>query len=151
ATVSAALVDALRRFSGEQWSPKYEQAWRDAYRVIARKMLAAAHEDTNPPFWHAEVVAHERRSLDIAVLTVRPHAPIDYRAGQYVSIECDYQPRIWRVYSMANAPRVDGTIDFHVRALGAGWLSGALVRRVKVGDVIRLAAPMGSMAVDYTS
>lgn len=149
--VGTALVEALRRFSGEQWSPRYEQAWQDAYRVIARKMLTGAREDTNPPFWPAEVVAHERRGMDIAVLTVRPHQPLDYRAGQYVSVECDYQPRTWRVYSMANAPRVDGTIDFHVRALGAGWLSGALVRRVKVGDVIRLAAPMGSMAIDYNS
>jgi len=52
---------------------------------------------------------------------------------------------------MANAPSKDGTIEFHVRALGAGWVSSALVRRLKVGDMIRLAAPMGSMTLDRKS
>lgn len=44
-------------------------------------------------------------------------------------------------YSMANAPRPDGTLEFHIRAAGGGWVSGALVRRVKAGDMLRLAAP----------
>src|SRR5581483_5795899 len=63
----------------------------------------------------------------------------------------EHQPRVWRTYSVANAPRPNGTMDFHVRALGAGWLSGALVRRAKVGDLIRLAAPMGTMVLDRRS
>src|SRR5207245_11402623 len=77
--------------------------------------------------------------------------PLEYRAGQYVSIGCRYQSRLWRVYSMANAPRDDGSMDFHVRALGAGWVSSALVRRLKPGDMIKLAAPMGSMTLDPAS
>src|SRR3712207_7702949 len=43
----------------------------DAYDVIAQKMLAGAAADDNPPYWHAEVISHERRGPDIAVLTVR--------------------------------------------------------------------------------
>jgi len=149
--IGQALIDSLRAFAGERWSPAYEQAWQDAYRVIARKMLTAAQEDTNPPFWHAEIVSHERRARDIAVFTCRTMQPLPYRAGQYVSIESDRQPRVWRVYSMANSPRPDNTMDFHIRAVGAGWLSGALVRRAEVGDMIRIAAPMGSMTVDPAS
>ena len=84
-------------------------------------------------------------------ITVRPLQPIEFRAGQYFSLECKYQPRLWRVYSAANAPRKDGSIDFHVRALGAGWVSSALVRRIRPGDMIRLAAPMGSMVLDRRS
>jgi NAD(P)H-flavin reductase len=114
-------------------------------------MLAAAQDETTPPFWHAEIIKHERRGRDIAVFTVRTMQPFGYRAGQYVSIESDYHPRVWRVYSMANAPRTDNTMDFHVRAVGAGWLSGALVRRAQPGDMVRIAAPMGSMAVDPRS
>ena len=135
--VGSALLEALRTFAGEQWSIEYDQAWRDA--------------DTNPPYWHAEVLTHERRGADIAVFTCRPLQPLEFRAGQYVSIECRYQPRLWRVYSMANAPRKDGTMEFHVRALGAGWVASALVRRIKVGDMIRLAAPMGSLTLDRKS
>ncbi len=146
--VGAALLESLRTFAGESWSIEYDQAWRDAYQVIARKMVAGADADTNPPFWHAEVLRHERRSRDIAVFTCRPMEPLEFKAGQYISLECRYQPRLWRVYSMANAPDQDGTMEFHVRALGAGWVSSALVRRLKVGDMIRLAAPMGSMTLD---
>jgi len=149
--VGGALIEALRAFAGEAWSIEYDQAWRDAYQVIARKMLAGAEADTNPPYWHAEVLTHERRAADIAVFTCRPMHPLDYRAGQYVSIECRYQSRLWRTYSMANAPRKDGLMEFHVRSLGAGWVSSALVRRVKVGDMIRLAAPMGSLTLDRKS
>jgi NAD(P)H-flavin reductase len=120
--------------------------------VIAAKMLAGAAADSNPPYWHAEVIAHERRSLDIATFTVAPMQPLDYRAGQYLSVECPkYQPRMWRTYSPANAPRKDNTIDFHVRAIGNGWVSSTLVRRLKPGDMVRLAAPMGGMTLDRRS
>jgi NAD(P)H-flavin reductase/hemoglobin-like flavoprotein len=150
--VGGALMDALRAFAGQAWSVEYDQAWRDAYDLIARKMILGAEEDAdNPPYWHAEVVTHERRSRDIAVFTCRPLQPLEYRAGQYVSIECKYQPRLWRVYSIANAPRKDNLLEFHVRALGAGWVSSALVRRLQPGDMIRLAAPMGSMTLDPQS
>jgi len=40
--VRVALLEALRTFAGEQWSIEYDQAWRDAYDVIARKMIAGA-------------------------------------------------------------------------------------------------------------
>ena len=150
--VGAALLEALRTFGRGDWTPEYDQAWRDAYDVIARKMLAGAEADTNPAFVHAEVIYHERRSKDIGVMRVRPLHQLDFRAGQYVSLECPkYQPRVWRTYSMANAPRADGTMDFHIRALGAGWVSGALVRRTRPGDMLRLAAPMGTMSVDRRS
>jgi len=150
--VGGCLLDALRRFAGDAWGPEYEQAWRDAYTAIAAKMVAGAEADGhNPPFWHAEVIKHERRARDIAVFTVAPMQPYRYRAGQYVSIECKYQSRLWRVYSVANAPRKDGTMDFHVRAVGAGWVSSALVWRLKQGDMIRLGAPLGSMTLDRRS
>ncbi|MET7394530.1 globin domain-containing protein [Dactylosporangium sp. NPDC005572] len=150
--VGRALLEALRTFAGDQWTLEFDQAWRDAYAVIAARMISGADADSaNPPYWHAEVVHHERRSRDIAVMTVRPMQPLEYRAGQYLSIECRNQPRLWRVYSVANAPREDGSLDFHVRAVGAGWVSSALVRRVQVGDMIRLGAPMGSMTLDRGS
>jgi len=150
--VGAALIESLRAFAKDQWTPEYDQAWRDAYDVIARKMVAGAESDCNPAWWHAEVTMHERRARDIAVMTIKPLQQLNYRAGQYVSIESPaHHPRVWRTYSVANSPRADGTMDFHVRALGAGWLSGALVRRIKVGELIRVASPMGSMVLDRRS
>jgi NAD(P)H-flavin reductase/hemoglobin-like flavoprotein len=149
--VKAALLEALRTYGGQRWNLVYEQAWSDVYDRIAEAMMAGARDDTNPPFWHAEVLTHERRNADVAVFTCKPMQPLRFRAGQYVSIETRYQPRLWRAYSMANAPREDGTLEFHVRAVGAGWVSSALVRRLKVGDMLKLAAPMGSMTADRRS
>ncbi|MCW2642027.1 MAG: putative oxidoreductase [Dactylosporangium sp.] len=151
-TVGFALMDALRTFAGEQWSVEYDQAWRDAYGRIAQAMMQGAEADANtPPYLHAEVISHERRSRDIAVFTCKTLQPIQYEPGQYLSVETRYQPRLWRMYSPANAVRMDNTIDFHVRAIGAGWVSSALVRKLQPGDMVRLAAPMGSMMLDRKS
>ena len=150
--VGRALIEAMRSFAGEQWGVEYDQAWADAYAVIAAKMLSGAEADTNPAYWYGEVIQHERRGNDIAVFTVMPMQPLEFRAGQYLSLECPrFQPRLWRTYSPANAPRRDNTLEFHVRAVGAGWVSSALVRRLAVGDMIKLAAPMGSMTLDRRS
>jgi NAD(P)H-flavin reductase/hemoglobin-like flavoprotein len=151
--VGGALIEAMRAYAGQEWSIEYDQAWADAYAVIASKMLAGAEADSqNPPYWHAEVVAHERRASDIAVFTVAPMQPLEFRAGQYLSVEFPKaHPRLWRTYSPANAPRRDNTLEFHVRAVDAGLVSSALVRRLQVGDMVRLAAPMGSMNLDRRS
>jgi len=150
--VGGALIEAMRHYAGEQWGVEYDQAWADAYAVVSAKMIAGAAADRNPPFWHAEVLSHERRSHDIAVFSVAPMGTLEYRAGQYLSLEFPrVQPRLWRTYSPANAPRRDNTLEFHVRAVGAGWVSSALVRRLGVGDMLRLAAPMGTMTLDRRS
>jgi NAD(P)H-flavin reductase/hemoglobin-like flavoprotein len=145
------LLEALRDLSDGQWCEEYDDAWREAFAIIAARMQAGAAAQSEPAMWHAEVVSHERRGRDIAVFTCRPLEPLPYRAGQHVSIECSYHPRHWRAYSVANAPRRDGLMEFHVRALDAGWVSAALVRRLRVGDMLRLASPTGAMTVDRKS
>jgi NAD(P)H-flavin reductase/hemoglobin-like flavoprotein len=150
--VGRALIEAMRENAGGSWGPDYDRAWTDAYEMIAARMMAGAAEVKEPPFWHAEVAAHERRGHDVAVFTVKPLQPLEFRAGQHVSVEFPrVQPRMWRLYSPANAPRRDHSLDFHVRAAGAGWVSSALVRRLRVGDMLRLASPAGSMVLDRRS
>ncbi|WP_020524264.1 globin domain-containing protein [Catelliglobosispora koreensis] len=151
ALVKSALLRALRYYARGGWNLQFEQAWSDVYDLIAAKMIAGANEDDSPPYWYAEVVAHERRGRDVAVFTCRPLRPMLFEPGQYCSLETHYQPRMWRTYSMANAPRPDNTIDFHVRALDSGWVSGPLVWRLRPGDLIKMAAPMGSMTLDRQS
>lgn len=151
--VGRALIAALRQFGGDIWVPELEDAWVRAYDAMARTMIegardAAAHQ---PAWWRGEIVAHERRAPDLAVLVIRPDRPYDYEPGQYASIETPYRPRSWRTYSMATAPSPDGLLEFHVRALDNGWVSGPLVWRAQVGDVLRLGAPQGEMRVDQHS
>ena len=48
-------------------------------------MVEAAEEASGqPPWWDAEVVGHERRTIDTAVLWLRPEPEFPYEAGQSV-------------------------------------------------------------------
>src|SRR5690606_5962710 len=106
----------------------------------AATMIAAAERDAadHPPWWVAEITAHDRRAHDLAVLTLRPERPLPFLPGQHVSVQTARWPRVWRPYSIANAPRPDGTLSLHVRARPAGWVSGALVRHCAPGDTVLL-------------
>ncbi|MDF2259020.1 globin domain-containing protein [Streptantibioticus ferralitis] len=149
--VGECLLGALTRYAPDVWNEEVEAAWVRAYTAISQIMIdaAAADELTSPPWWHAEVVSHERRTQDIAVITVRPDQPYPFLAGQYTSVETPWWPRVWRHYSFASAPRPDGLLSFHIKAVPAGWVSSALVNRARPGDVIRLGPPAGSMIVDH--
>ncbi|WP_165358471.1 globin domain-containing protein [Haloactinopolyspora alba] len=145
APVGSALILALRNMLGIQWTPRHEQAWIQAYDWIATTMSGAAQRDAviAPPWWDAEVVYHRRVLDDLAVIQVRPHTDYPYRPGQYAYLTTPRRPKIWRAYSMASAPRDDGLLEFHVRTVGAGWVSSALVWRTEPGDVLHVGAPQG--------
>jgi NAD(P)H-flavin reductase/hemoglobin-like flavoprotein len=149
--VGASLLATLAHFSGTAWNDDLARDWTEAYTVIAKVMTEAAGQDEteHPPWWGATVVGHERRSMDVTVLRVAPDVPFSYVPGQSVAVECETRPRLWRYYSMANAPRHDGTFDFHVRVIDGGAVSPALARTTKVGTRLRLGAPVGSLAVGF--
>jgi NAD(P)H-flavin reductase/hemoglobin-like flavoprotein len=151
--VGASLLATLEHFNGMAWNEDLARGWTEAYGVIAQVMTeaAAADESRNPPSWEATVVGHERRSVDIAVLRVALDAPFRYVPGQSVAVECEARPRLWRYYSMANAPRHDGTLDFHVRVIDGGPVSSALARSVGVGSRMRLGAPVGTLGLNPDS
>ncbi|MEW2300089.1 globin domain-containing protein [Streptomyces sp. NPDC006655] len=150
--VGECLIGALSRYASGSWSPETEAAWVRTYTTMSQVMIDAAATDElrAPAWWHAEVVTHEPRTADVAVLTVRPEQPYPYLAGQYAAMETPWWPRVWRHYSFASAPRSDGLLTFHVKAVPAGWVSNALVHRARPGDVVRLGPPGGSMTVDHT-
>ncbi|MEU9499177.1 globin domain-containing protein [Streptomyces sp. NPDC048196] len=151
--VGECLLSALSRYATTSWGPETEAAWVRAYTAISQIMIdaAAENEAVAPAWWQAEVVSHELRTPEIAVVTVRPDQPYPFLAGQYTSIETPWWPRVWRHYSFASAPRSDGLLSFHVKAVPAGWVSNAMVHRARPGDVLRLGAPAGSMTVDHTT
>jgi len=149
--VGAALLTAIGTFTGNAWTPDVERAWTDAYYIVASAMRTAADAERGPASWRGRVVDHRRLGWDLAMITVQASAPIPYRAGQYLSVETPQRPRLWRYLSPANAPRPDGTLDFHVRAVHNGWVSRALVAHSQVGDTWRIGPPMGRMNVDPRS
>ncbi|RBQ19333.1 flavohemoprotein [Spongiactinospora rosea] len=151
AAVGDALLATVRRFAAEAWSPEVERAWAAAYATAAEIMIEAAAADTSPPWWPAEVIGHERRTRDIAVLTLRPALPFPFLPGQYATVQTARWPRVWRAFSIANAPRADNTLRLHVRAVPGGWVSTTLTRRTRVGDTLMLGPARGTMTAPAPS
>ena len=150
--VGASLLATLQHFSGDDWTPELAADWAAAYGVVADVMVTAADEAADdPPYWDAVVVSHERRASDLAVLTVRTDPPLPYSPGQSITVQTDQRPRLWRTYSVANAPTGDGVLELHVRARDGGPVSGALVRHTAVGEVLRLGPALGLMVLDPAS
>jgi NAD(P)H-flavin reductase/hemoglobin-like flavoprotein len=151
--VGASLLATFAHFCGEAWDSELAADWKAAYELIASVMIAAAREDEkhNPAYWTGTVVAQERKAFDISVLTVRPEPRLDYLPGQSVAIEAPARPRLWRYYSMANAPRADGTVEFHVRLIDGGAVSMALTAHTADGAELRIGPPVGTLRLDHSS
>jgi NAD(P)H-flavin reductase/hemoglobin-like flavoprotein len=147
--VGASLLATLKYFSGPAWTPEVAADWKAAYELVGSVMIAAARADEHqrPPWWLGTVVAHERRSFDVSVLVVKPEPRMDYRPGQSVAIESPSRPRLWRYYSMANAPRQDGLLEFHVRLIDGGAVSMALTSGTIAGTEVRLGPPVGVLTL----
>ncbi|MQS15753.1 flavohemoprotein [Streptomyces kaniharaensis] len=153
AAVGECLLATLEHFAGPAWTADVAAAWTRAYTAAAQAMDGAATADAaeRPAVWDARIVHHHRYGPDLAEITVRTDQPYPFTGGQFVSMETPWWPKSWRYYSPANAPRPDGTISFHVRAVPGGPVSNTLVHRAAVGDVLRLGRPLGDMALDPAS
>jgi NAD(P)H-flavin reductase/hemoglobin-like flavoprotein len=147
--VGSSLLAMLERFSGPTWTPELAADWNAAYELIASVMTSAARTDEQlfPPWWRGTVVAHERRSFNVSVLSVRPEPRMDYLPGQSVAIETPSRPKLWRYYSIANAPRPDGLLEFHVRLIDGGAVSMALTSDAIAGTELRLGPAVGALTL----
>ncbi|HYH29283.1 MAG TPA: FAD-binding oxidoreductase [Pseudonocardia sp.] len=152
--LGVALIGAMRRFGGGvggAWDDAAEHAWVHAYSLAAGPMeqaVRAAGDDATPAVVEGTVVGHRRLSWDLAVVHVRPDVAVPHRAGQYVTVEVPQRPRMWRALSPAGAPRADGLLEFHVRAVEGGWVSRAMVAHTATGDRWRLGPAAGRLGLD---
>ena len=145
----AALRDTAEHFIGSAWTAETATAWKVGLDYMSANMRAAAGQDaqTSPRWWIAEIVAHELRSPGVAVIRLRPSAPLPFQAGQYVPVQVTRWPRDWRPYSIANAPRPGGLIELHVRAVPGGQVSNTLVYHSTTGDTVLLGPASGEMTL----
>ncbi|WP_336206493.1 globin domain-containing protein [Nonomuraea sp. LPB2021202275-12-8] len=151
--IGTALLATVRRFAADIWTSEIEAAWVSAYTAAANLMIESAEADAgvSPAWWLADVVDHERRHNEIAVITLHPTQRLPYTAGQYVNVQTARWPRVWRTFSIANAPRADNSIRLHVRSVPGGWVSTTLIRDTRIGDTVMLGPPMGTMAAPERS
>lgn len=89
----------------------------------------------------ATVAAIEDLTHDIKRLLLRPAKPIEFSPGQYVQLQ--FSPDHARPYSMAGLCD-DGMLDFHVRQVPDGRVTGYIAHTLKVGDAVKVSGPLGS-------
>ncbi|WBB88843.1 FAD-binding oxidoreductase [Verrucosispora sp. WMMC514] len=135
--IGAALAPVAPRLCPQQVG--WERRWRRAWALIER---AAGRMGDGPAFWPAEMVGRDLAADGIVILTVRPWRRLPFRPGQAVPVCLPQHPGRWRWYCPANAPRLDGTVELHVRAVPAGTVSRTLVHEVRPDDLLHLGPPV---------
>lgn len=89
----------------------------------------------------AEVVALDCPTHDIRRIVLRPAKPLAYSPGQYALLQ--FTPGLIRPYSMAGLA-TDGLLEFHVRIVPGGRVSGYVANTLALGDQVRVSGPMGT-------
>lgn len=89
----------------------------------------------------ATVVAVEDQTHDIKRIRLKPAKPIEFSPGQYAQLQ--FTPDHIRPYSMAGLC-ADGELEFHVRLVADGRVTGYIANTLKVGDAVRVSGPLGS-------
>ncbi|AKE91273.1 FAD-binding oxidoreductase [Rhodococcus aetherivorans] len=99
---------------------------------------------TTDTVWSATVVEHHRLRHDVAVVRLEcDDAMVPFAPGQYVDVTVPQHPRLPRRLSPALPPSLDGKLEFHVRTVPGGWVSGSIVTATRPGDVWTIGAPQG--------
>ncbi|WP_231953485.1 flavohemoprotein [Actinoplanes derwentensis] len=147
--VGAALAEATRAgMPPGSWRQDFDQAWRWAwqhtYEWIVHGGTLVAYQ---PTIWDVEVVSHEQRREDLAVIGLRSLLPMPFRPGQFARFEVPEIPGVWRPYSLAGAPHRDEYIELHVRAKSETGVSGTLVHHTRRGARLRMTRAEGDMGL----
>ncbi|MET8122968.1 FAD-binding oxidoreductase [Micromonospora sp. NPDC005291] len=141
-TIGDALLATVARHAHPLWTRSLTIAGERAVcRATHAVRRAVARVGDGPAWWHVQVIGHERPSPGIAILTVRPWRRLPFQPGQAVPVCTPRLPGHWRWLSPANAPRADGTVELHVRAVPAGTVSHRLVHDVRPGELLWLGPP----------
>jgi naphthalene 1,2-dioxygenase ferredoxin reductase component len=89
----------------------------------------------------ATVQAVESLTHDIKRVVLKPAKPLEFSPGQYAQLQ--FTPEYIRPYSMAGLPG-DDTLEFHVRVVPEGRVSGYIANLLKPGDAVRVSGPLGT-------
>jgi ferredoxin-NAD(P)+ reductase (naphthalene dioxygenase ferredoxin-specific) len=89
----------------------------------------------------ASVVAIEDLTHDIKRLVLKSPKPLSFSAGQYAILQ--FTPEHIRPYSMAGVAD-DDTLEFHIRKVPGGRVTGYVFDTLKLGDAVRVSGPMGT-------
>ncbi|KAA8890188.1 flavoprotein [Nocardia colli] len=146
--VAVSLKTAMRVYAGtEMWTDEVDQAWDEGLKIIGETMIGAAEKETTPPVWTGTVVERRNVLRNLTVLRLQLDQPMQYAAGQYLSVQVPSRPRMWRYMSPAVPANANGEIEFHVRGVLGGWVSSSIVGQTSIGDQWLLGSPLGGLGI----
>lgn len=89
----------------------------------------------------ATVLAIETLTHDIKRVVLKPAKPLSFSPGQYATLQ--FTPAHIRPYSMAGLD-ADDTLEFHIRRVPGGAVTGYVAEQLEVGDAVRVSGPLGT-------
>lgn len=89
----------------------------------------------------AQVMAIVNETHDIKRLVLRPSKPLAFSPGQYAMLQ--FTSEYVRPYSMAGLPD-DNELEFHIRLVPEGRVTGYVANTLRVGDQVRVSGPLGT-------
>jgi CDP-4-dehydro-6-deoxyglucose reductase, E3 len=91
----------------------------------------------------ARVVDIARPSRDVAIVTLRPPptAAVRFQPGQYITLVAE-DGRL-HPFSIANAPRADGTLELHIGRIANGRFTSYVYEQLRPRDIVRFEGPFG--------
>jgi ferredoxin-NAD(P)+ reductase (naphthalene dioxygenase ferredoxin-specific) len=89
----------------------------------------------------ATVIAIDDATHDIRIIRLKPAKPLSFSPGQYATLQ--FTPEHIRPYSMAGLCS-DDALEFHVRRVPDGRVSGYVYDQLQVGDAVRVSGPLGT-------
>lgn len=95
----------------------------------------------------ARVTEIARASRDVAIVTLKPPptAAIAFRPGQYICVVG--QDGRLHPFSIANAPRDDGSLELHVGRVAAGRFTRYVHEQLRLRDILRFQGPFGEFGL----
>ena len=91
----------------------------------------------------ARVIEIAKPSPDVVIVTLKPPptAAIRYRPGQYICVVG--QDGRLHPFSIANAPRADGTLELHIGRVANGRFTSYVHDQLRPRDIVRFEGPFG--------
>lgn len=89
----------------------------------------------------ATVSSIEDATHDIKCIRLKTNKALSYSPGQYATLE--FMKDMSRPYSMAGLC-TDDELEFHIRYVPDGRVTGHLFNQLKVGDAVRVSGPLGT-------
>ncbi|REC95017.1 NO-inducible flavohemoprotein [Kushneria indalinina] len=160
AIVAECLMAAIGEVLGDAVTPEIFEAWSGLYWEFADRLIAAEEHtyqelESAPGGWRGErdftLVDRVPESEEIVSFYFKPldNQPVrTFQAGQYLGVSLDIDgEQALRQYSLTSSPG-DDVYRISVKREGQGRASRHLHDHVKVGDHVKLLAPVGEMVLD---